>query len=169
MRPVAASPIASDLLMRRIVTTPPGRIFFLAFYCLPYYFVRNDAGRFRGAVIDLQKTASPRGSHSNFSSRLKTSAIENLGSSGRAETVFVVRVVCGLTHELIKQIKPKFPTTTDIPFQKSNPRPVMHLTELKKKSVPELLKIAEEIGLDSLARSRKQDIFYHPQAPRPQW
>ncbi len=36
----------------------------------------------------------------------------------------------------------------------------MHLTELKKKSVPELLKIAEEIGLDNLARSRKQDVIF---------
>ena len=36
----------------------------------------------------------------------------------------------------------------------------MHLTELKKKSVPELLKIAEEIGIDNLARSRKQDIIF---------
>ena len=36
----------------------------------------------------------------------------------------------------------------------------MHLTELKKKSVPELLKIAEDIGIDNLARSRKQDIIF---------
>ncbi|GAA4650623.1 transcription termination factor Rho [Kistimonas scapharcae] len=36
----------------------------------------------------------------------------------------------------------------------------MHLTELKKKSVPELLKIAEEMGLENLARSRKQDVIF---------
>ncbi len=36
----------------------------------------------------------------------------------------------------------------------------MHLTELKKKSVPELLDIAKEIGLDNLARSRKQDVIF---------
>ncbi len=36
----------------------------------------------------------------------------------------------------------------------------MHLTELKKKSVPELLKIAESVGLDNLARSRKQDVIF---------
>ncbi len=36
----------------------------------------------------------------------------------------------------------------------------MHLTELKKKSVPDLLIIAEEIGLDNLARSRKQDVIF---------
>ncbi|WP_459424014.1 Rho termination factor N-terminal domain-containing protein, partial [Marinobacter sp.] len=30
----------------------------------------------------------------------------------------------------------------------------MNLTELKQKSVPELLDIAQEMGLDNLARSR---------------
>ena len=37
---------------------------------------------------------------------------------------------------------------------------VMHLTELKKKSVPELLAIANEMGLENLARSRKQDVIF---------
>ncbi len=36
----------------------------------------------------------------------------------------------------------------------------MNLTELKQKSVPELLKIASEVGLDNLARSRKQDVIF---------
>ena len=36
----------------------------------------------------------------------------------------------------------------------------MHLTELKKKTVPELLKIAEETGLENLARLRKQDVIF---------
>lgn len=36
----------------------------------------------------------------------------------------------------------------------------MNLTELKKKSVGELLHIASLIGLDNLARSRKQDIIF---------
>ena len=36
----------------------------------------------------------------------------------------------------------------------------MHLTELKKKSVPELLDIANEMGLENLARSRKQDVIF---------
>ncbi len=36
----------------------------------------------------------------------------------------------------------------------------MNLTELKKKSVPELLQIAEEMGLDNMARSRKQDVIF---------
>ncbi|MCB1661109.1 MAG: transcription termination factor Rho [Pseudomonadales bacterium] len=36
----------------------------------------------------------------------------------------------------------------------------MNLTELKQKPVPELLKIAQEIGLDNLARSRKQDVIF---------
>ena len=36
----------------------------------------------------------------------------------------------------------------------------MHLTELKKKSVTELLAIAHEVGLENLARSRKQDVIF---------
>lgn len=36
----------------------------------------------------------------------------------------------------------------------------MNLTELKQKPVPELLKIASEVGLDNLARSRKQDVIF---------
>lgn len=36
----------------------------------------------------------------------------------------------------------------------------MNLTELKTKSVPDLLDIAQEMGLDNLARSRKQDVIF---------
>ncbi|SIN70002.1 transcription termination factor Rho [Sulfurivirga caldicuralii] len=36
----------------------------------------------------------------------------------------------------------------------------MNLADLKKKSVAELLKIAEELGLENLARLRKQDIIF---------
>ncbi|HIQ40688.1 MAG TPA: transcription termination factor Rho, partial [Sulfurivirga caldicuralii] len=36
----------------------------------------------------------------------------------------------------------------------------MHLTDLKKKSVAELLQIAESLGLENLARLRKQDIIF---------
>ncbi|WP_461517718.1 transcription termination factor Rho [Porticoccus sp.] len=36
----------------------------------------------------------------------------------------------------------------------------MNLTELKTKPIDELLQIAEEIGLDNLARSRKQDVIF---------
>ncbi len=36
----------------------------------------------------------------------------------------------------------------------------MNLTELKTKSPVELIKIAEEIGLDNLARTRKQDVIF---------
>lgn len=36
----------------------------------------------------------------------------------------------------------------------------MNLSELKKKNVPELLEIAAEMGLDNLARSRKQDVIF---------
>lgn len=36
----------------------------------------------------------------------------------------------------------------------------MNLTDLKQKSVPDLLEIAREMGIDNLARSRKQDIIF---------
>jgi len=36
----------------------------------------------------------------------------------------------------------------------------MNLTDLKQKSMPELLEIASEMGLDNLARSRKQDVIF---------
>jgi transcription termination factor Rho len=36
----------------------------------------------------------------------------------------------------------------------------MNLTELKKKSVPDLLDIAQNLGLENLARSRKQDVIF---------
>ncbi len=36
----------------------------------------------------------------------------------------------------------------------------MNLTELKQKSVPELLEITQEMDLDNLARSRKQDVIF---------
>jgi transcription termination factor Rho len=36
----------------------------------------------------------------------------------------------------------------------------MNLTDLKKKSINELVSIASEMGLDNLARSRKQDVIF---------
>ncbi len=36
----------------------------------------------------------------------------------------------------------------------------MNLTELKEKSVNELVKLAEEMKLENLARTRKQDIIF---------
>ncbi len=45
-----------------------------------------------------------------------------------------------------------------LPFLKI--QQTMNLTELKQKSVPELLDIAQEMGLDNLARSRKQDVIF---------
>ncbi|MEH6449746.1 MAG: transcription termination factor Rho [Oleispira sp.] len=36
----------------------------------------------------------------------------------------------------------------------------MNLTELKQKSVPELLDIAKEMGIEHMSRSRKQDIIF---------
>src|SRR5580700_9600711 len=37
---------------------------------------------------------------------------------------------------------------------------IINLTELKKKSVPELIQISDEYGLENMARSRKQDILF---------
>ena len=36
----------------------------------------------------------------------------------------------------------------------------MNLTELKEKPVPALLSIAEGMGIESMSRSRKQDIIF---------
>ena len=36
----------------------------------------------------------------------------------------------------------------------------MNLTELKKKPIAELVKIAEEMGLENMARNRKQDVIF---------
>jgi len=36
----------------------------------------------------------------------------------------------------------------------------MNLTELKQQPVPELLKLAETVGIESMSRSRKQDIIF---------
>ena len=36
----------------------------------------------------------------------------------------------------------------------------MNLTALKQKPVAELLEMAEQMGLDNMARSRKQDIIF---------
>ena len=37
----------------------------------------------------------------------------------------------------------------------------MNLTELKKKSMPQLLEIAENMNLENMARSRKQDVIFN--------
>ena len=36
----------------------------------------------------------------------------------------------------------------------------MNLTDLKSKSINELLNIAKDMGMDHLARSRKQDVIF---------
>ena len=36
----------------------------------------------------------------------------------------------------------------------------MNLTELKQKPITELLELAEQLGLENMARSRKQDIIF---------
>jgi transcription termination factor Rho len=44
--------------------------------------------------------------------------------------------------------------------QSSNQSQSMNLTELKQKSISKLLEIAEEMGLEGAARSRKQDVIF---------
>src|SRR5690606_36321290 len=46
------------------------------------------------------------------------------------------------------------------PEELTQSRASMSLTELKSKPIHELVKVAESVGLESLARSRKQDIIF---------
>ena len=46
------------------------------------------------------------------------------------------------------------------PAELQQSRRSMNLTELKAKPIHELVKVAESMGLESLARSRKQDIIF---------
>jgi transcription termination factor Rho len=46
------------------------------------------------------------------------------------------------------------------PSELAASRQSMNLTQLKLKPVPELVEIAQKMGLESLARSRKQDIIF---------
>ena len=46
------------------------------------------------------------------------------------------------------------------PSELAASRQSMNLTQLKLKPVPELVEIAQKMGLDNLARSRKQDIIF---------
>jgi len=52
------------------------------------------------------------------------------------------------------------PTPTSAPKPKTKTAIAMNLTDLKTKPIGELLRIAEGIGLDNMARSRKQDIIF---------
>jgi transcription termination factor Rho len=42
----------------------------------------------------------------------------------------------------------------------AKPRPVLHLNELKRMPPRELLALAEELGVEGTARSRKQDVIF---------
>src|SRR5690606_8801926 len=46
------------------------------------------------------------------------------------------------------------------PAELAASRQSMNLTQLKLKPVPELVEIAQKMGLENLARSRKQDIIF---------
>ena len=46
------------------------------------------------------------------------------------------------------------------PAELTQSRSSMNLTELKSKPIHELVRLAESMGLENLARSRKQDIIF---------
>ena len=46
------------------------------------------------------------------------------------------------------------------PAELSQSRMSMNLTELKSKPIHELVKLAESMGIENIARSRKQDIIF---------
>src|SRR5690606_34060279 len=47
------------------------------------------------------------------------------------------------------------------PLAETNPSPPhMNLSELKTKPIPELLQTAEEMGIENVSRTRKQDIIF---------
>jgi transcription termination factor Rho len=42
----------------------------------------------------------------------------------------------------------------------------MNLTELKQKPITELLELAEQMGIENMARSRKQDVIFPAEKAR---
>ena len=50
--------------------------------------------------------------------------------------------------------------SVNLPQNELIQNPLMNLTDLKQKSVHELLEIAAEMGLENMARSRKQDVIF---------
>lgn len=57
-------------------------------------------------------------------------------------------------------ILPVCSSTSDILKPQDKRNRVMNLTELKQKPVPELLQLAETVGIEGMSRSRKQDIIF---------
>jgi transcription termination factor Rho len=68
-------------------------------------------------------------------------------------------LVCDFRHWLLARLSVQL-NPVNYPQMSQHNIPFMNLTELKQKSVPELLDIAAEMGLENLARSRKQDVIF---------
>src|ERR1700756_4990348 len=68
----------------------------------------------------------------------------------------------GRPDEMMHEQEPFEPDDSEIisPAELVQSRSSMNLTELKAKPIHELVKMAETMGLESLARSRKQDIIF---------
>ncbi len=68
----------------------------------------------------------------------------------------------GRQDEMMHEAEPFDPDDSEIisPAELTLSRSSMNLTELKSKPIHELVKLAESMGLESVARSRKQDIIF---------
>jgi len=68
----------------------------------------------------------------------------------------------GRPDEMMQEPEPFEADDSEIisPAELTASRTSMNLTELKSKPIHELVKLAESMGLESLARSRKQDIIF---------
>ncbi|HYL01478.1 MAG TPA: Rho termination factor N-terminal domain-containing protein, partial [Steroidobacteraceae bacterium] len=68
----------------------------------------------------------------------------------------------GRPDEMMHDPEPFEPDDSEIisPAELVQSRSSMNLTELKAKPIHELVKMADSMGLESLARSRKQDIIF---------
>ena len=81
-------------------------------------------------------------------------------SSGPRATAIAATVVP--TTTMMPDLEPLATTTprSSVPAELARSRNSMNLTELKAKPIHELVKMAESMGLENLARSRKQDIIF---------
>ena len=68
----------------------------------------------------------------------------------------------GRQDEMMHEVEPFDADDSEIisPAELTQSRSQMNLTELKAKPIHELVKVAETMGLESMARSRKQDIIF---------
>jgi transcription termination factor Rho len=54
----------------------------------------------------------------------------------------------------------RVPTVFPVPLAESGMHDVMNLTELKQKSAADLLELAESMGIEGMARSRRQEVIF---------